>query len=170
MINVEILQWIHDRMINVHNENYYMDYMHKLRRVIQEVESQQKKDNVHKYISQKDALIAMIDGKQVKAQGYDHVFDLNDLTHFARIYLDYYEWEIVGNYENEKTLDFKSAFNQLKNKIDSRYVYWSERYNNSIEDDKINSYISACAQTCLDMGELKTYVDKIAAEIEYDFS
>jgi hypothetical protein len=30
----EFLQWIHDRLINVHGENEHFDYMHKLRAVI----------------------------------------------------------------------------------------------------------------------------------------
>lgn len=34
MTNKEFLQWIHDRMINVHNENENCDYMHKLRKLI----------------------------------------------------------------------------------------------------------------------------------------
>lgn len=34
MKDKEFLQWIHERLQHVHNENPYVDYMHKLRAII----------------------------------------------------------------------------------------------------------------------------------------
>ena len=36
MSDKEFLQWIHDRLVNVHNENENFDYMIKLRKIIKE--------------------------------------------------------------------------------------------------------------------------------------
>jgi len=34
MTDAEFLQWIHDRLLYVHNENEMLDYMHRLRKII----------------------------------------------------------------------------------------------------------------------------------------
>ena len=34
MANKEFLQWIYDRMVNVHQENPYVDYMWKFKEII----------------------------------------------------------------------------------------------------------------------------------------
>jgi hypothetical protein len=40
----EILQFIHDRMVNVHGENPLYDYMHEFRRIIERVKSIERRD------------------------------------------------------------------------------------------------------------------------------
>jgi hypothetical protein len=34
MSDTEFLQWVHDRLVMVHGENVFVDYMHRLRRII----------------------------------------------------------------------------------------------------------------------------------------
>lgn len=38
LTDLEILKWIHDRLITVHHENENYDYMHRLRRAIDRIE------------------------------------------------------------------------------------------------------------------------------------
>ena len=46
MFDKEFLQWIHDRLVHVHKENINLDYMHKLRAVIEATEEIQLTPNV----------------------------------------------------------------------------------------------------------------------------
>lgn len=42
----EFLMWIHERLEHVHGENAYVDYMHKLRAIIQHTSEDQRSLNV----------------------------------------------------------------------------------------------------------------------------
>jgi acetylornithine deacetylase/succinyl-diaminopimelate desuccinylase-like protein len=42
----EFLQWIHDRLNQVHGENEFVDYMHKLRAIINATDPDQLTPNV----------------------------------------------------------------------------------------------------------------------------
>ncbi len=46
MKDKEFLQWIHDRLQQVHDENENVDYMHKLRAVIEATDPDQLTPNV----------------------------------------------------------------------------------------------------------------------------
>jgi len=46
MNDKEFLQWIHDRLKNVHGESGLMDYMHKLRAIIAVTDKEQLTPNV----------------------------------------------------------------------------------------------------------------------------
>jgi hypothetical protein len=41
-LDSEFLEWIHGRLVHVHNENELLDYMHKLRAVIARVRCTEK--------------------------------------------------------------------------------------------------------------------------------
>lgn len=41
MTNSQFLQWIHDRLVNVHHENDHYDYMWKLRELIEFLKQQE---------------------------------------------------------------------------------------------------------------------------------
>jgi hypothetical protein len=42
MTDSEFLQWIHERLNNVHNENYSVDYMWRLRSIIEKLNESEK--------------------------------------------------------------------------------------------------------------------------------
>ena len=42
MKDSEILQWLHNRLVNVHGENRNYDYMHKMREIITQVDLQEQ--------------------------------------------------------------------------------------------------------------------------------
>jgi len=46
MNDKEFLQWIHDRLENVHGENALVDYMHKLRAIINATDENKLTPNV----------------------------------------------------------------------------------------------------------------------------
>jgi hypothetical protein len=46
MSDKEFLQWIHDRLHHIHGESIHVDYMHKLRAVINATDEDQKTPNV----------------------------------------------------------------------------------------------------------------------------
>lgn len=46
MYDKEFLQWIHDRLENVHGESALVDYMHKLRAIIATTDSDKLTPNV----------------------------------------------------------------------------------------------------------------------------
>ncbi len=46
MNDKEFLQWIHDRLENVHGESAMIDYMHKLRAIINATDSEKLTPNV----------------------------------------------------------------------------------------------------------------------------
>ena len=46
MNDKQFLTWIHERLIHVHNENNCMDYMWKLRAIIQAIPEDQTTPNV----------------------------------------------------------------------------------------------------------------------------
>lgn len=46
MTDKEFLVWVHDRMAYVHGENVNVDYMHKLRAIINVIPEKQKTANV----------------------------------------------------------------------------------------------------------------------------
>jgi len=45
MTDKQFLQWIHDRLRYEHGENIYMDYMHKLRAIIEATQDSQVTPN-----------------------------------------------------------------------------------------------------------------------------
>ena len=48
--NKEFLEWIHARLVNVHNENELTDYMHKLKEVAAYVDELERwKDEVYQW-------------------------------------------------------------------------------------------------------------------------
>jgi len=50
MKNSEHLKWIHDRLVNVYNENMQFDYMIKLREIIEMLDEQESNfDNYLKF-------------------------------------------------------------------------------------------------------------------------
>lgn len=42
MTDKEFLQWLHDRLVNVHNEHELFDYMHRLRAIIKSLPKDQR--------------------------------------------------------------------------------------------------------------------------------
>lgn len=46
MNDKQFLTWIHERLVHVHNENNCMDYMWKLRAIIQAVPDEQVTPNI----------------------------------------------------------------------------------------------------------------------------
>ena len=44
MTDHQFLQWIHDRLVNVHNEHEMYDYMHRLRRIIGRMKREEKRE------------------------------------------------------------------------------------------------------------------------------
>lgn len=62
MKDSEFLQWVHDRMKEVYKENENYDYMHRLRRIIQEADERERKQSppkVRKQLSSEDQLKEM---------------------------------------------------------------------------------------------------------------
>jgi len=53
MNDKQFLGWIHDRLLYVYKENGYMDYMHKLRAIIEATPEGQTTPNVASYKEQK---------------------------------------------------------------------------------------------------------------------
>lgn len=52
MTDKQFLQWVHDRLINVHKENYNYDFMGKLRAVINATPNEQRSYNTMSDIEQ----------------------------------------------------------------------------------------------------------------------
>ena len=50
MTDKSFLQWIHDRLVKVHNENVYVDYLHKLRAVINSTDDSKETPNTCSFI------------------------------------------------------------------------------------------------------------------------
>lgn len=48
MTDKQFLQWVHDRLKNVHGENENVDYMHKLRAIIHATPINQITPNIEK--------------------------------------------------------------------------------------------------------------------------
>ena len=48
------LQWIHDRLTDVHKENENLDYMHKLRAVIDSIDPDKDTPNVCRSVNNTD--------------------------------------------------------------------------------------------------------------------
>jgi len=46
MKDKEFLIWLHERLMNVHGEDIYVDYMHKLRAIISATPDDQETPNV----------------------------------------------------------------------------------------------------------------------------
>lgn len=46
MKDKEFLQWMHDRLIYVHGENKNVDYLHKLRCIIETIDEDQSTPNI----------------------------------------------------------------------------------------------------------------------------
>ena len=50
----EFLQWIHDRLVHVHNEDENFDYMHKLKNVIRSTDPEKSTPNMIRAIKKPD--------------------------------------------------------------------------------------------------------------------
>jgi len=45
----EFLKWIHDRLVDVHGENEHVDYMHRLRKIIENVQASEIRGKTYDY-------------------------------------------------------------------------------------------------------------------------
>jgi hypothetical protein len=45
MNDQEFLMWLHERLVEVHGESEYVDYMHKLRAIIKNTDASQRSTN-----------------------------------------------------------------------------------------------------------------------------